>query len=658
MTDVDLSAISFDADGELIWPMQLLDIEPLTPENFDVEFAKERDVNTGPGPGHQLRDYWTKGKGAAKIAWKTPGDFTRCVANLRSKVKNPQGLCAEYHKRATGMWPGDKRNPGMKKAEGDVIVAAGETEIDDNGEWHGILTIEGEESGDGRMFNERSLDWAELPLPLMYTPANVGEHKGAVMVGRIEHIERRSQNGRMAIWGRGRFDLEDDANGMARQAYGEMKRGMLRGNSVDVDSVKNADVELIFNFDGDDGKEHPPDMAPSMQIFHKGRIRGTTLTQFPAFADATLQLGREPEEEVVAVTASAAVDTPWNAQDMFGALVASAGGKVERDVAQQAFAYVPDGDGPISAHDCRLLHHGMTDEGELGDANLTACAAGIHVLNSKPDMLPATARRVAYRHLSAHIEAAGLVAPELEEAPEGVTAGALISAEDCPPSEWFQDPKLQGVTPLTITADGRIYGHGATWDTCHTGFGNVCRTPPREGTHDYYRLGEVLCKDGSRVACGTITLGTGHASTMGITAANAIEHYDNTGTAVADVVSGEDDHGIWLAGAVRPGVTAQQIRTLMGAKLSGDWRKIQGKLRLVAMLAVNTPGFPIPRLSTGVQNGHQFSLVAAGLVPDQAELDAAREREAVAELKLRLMKEVGRDAASMKAALVASIHGE
>src|SRR4029453_17472242 len=36
-----------------------------------------------------------------------------------------------------------------------------------------------------------------------------------------------------------------------------------------------------------------------------------------------------------------------------------------------------------------------------------------------------------------------------------------------PPRAWFDDPKLPGKTPLTITASGRVYGHLAAWGECH-----------------------------------------------------------------------------------------------------------------------------------------------------------------------------------------------
>ena len=83
--------------------------------------TKERDVNA-PGGGHNLRNYWVRGEGAAKIRWGTDGSFARCVRHLGDKVKNPQGLCAEYHKAATGEWPAEK---GVESSMGEMVEAHG-----------------------------------------------------------------------------------------------------------------------------------------------------------------------------------------------------------------------------------------------------------------------------------------------------------------------------------------------------------------------------------------------------------------------------------------------------------------------------------------------------------------------------------------------------
>lgn len=63
-----------------------------------------------------LRKYWVRGKGAVKIAWGAPGDFRRCVRQLRKYLgKRAEGYCAKRHKEVVGFWPGDKRNTGPKK---------------------------------------------------------------------------------------------------------------------------------------------------------------------------------------------------------------------------------------------------------------------------------------------------------------------------------------------------------------------------------------------------------------------------------------------------------------------------------------------------------------------------------------------------------------
>lgn len=60
----------------------------------------------------KLRRYWTRGEGAAKIGWGRHGDFATCVTHLGKYVHDPEGLCAEYHKAATGEWPGKNAHGG------------------------------------------------------------------------------------------------------------------------------------------------------------------------------------------------------------------------------------------------------------------------------------------------------------------------------------------------------------------------------------------------------------------------------------------------------------------------------------------------------------------------------------------------------------------
>lgn len=183
-----------------------------------------------------------------------------------------------------------------------------------------------------------------------------------------------------------------------------------------------------------------------------------------------------------------------------------------------------------------------------------------------------------------------------------------------PPREWFQNPGLTEPTALHVTDDGRVYGHLAAWGTCHTAFANECLTPPpSNSSYAYFRTGSVST-DSGEVATGRITMDTMHAGRT-LSAAGTITHYENTGAAVADVSAGEDAYGIWLAGAIRPGVSDEQVRALRASPLSGDWRKVKGGLELMAALAVNMPGFPIPRPAALAASGFEVeSLVASGML--------------------------------------------
>jgi len=226
-----------------------------------------------------------------------------------------------------------------------------------------------------------------------------------------------------------------------------------------------------------------------------------------------------------------------------------------------------------------------------------------------------------------------------------LTAAAIPVA---PPVEWFTDPMLDGPTPLTVTDDGQVFGHLAVWGTCHTGFQGACVTPPFEESMPYFATGELVCGDGSRVAVGSITLGTGHADgTLSPTA--AVSHYDHTGTAVAHVAVGADLTGIWMAGALDPACTPETVRSLRAAKVSGDWRRIAGDLRLIGVLAVNVPGFPVPRTRLSVTDGEQVSLVAAGVT-------SAAGRSPVEVIADHLAVRVGRDYESRAAQLAGRIH--
>lgn len=248
------------------------------------------------------------------------------------------------------------------------------------------------------------------------------------------------------------------------------------------------------------------------------------------------------------------------------------------------------------------------------------------------------------------VEAPELAALEVEVSGEtkAITAGAAGLTPLEPPAEWFGDPELEEPTPLYITEEGRVFGHAACWDVCHIGFSDTCVLAPRSTTsYRHFLLGQVLAEDGELIDVGTITLGTGHAN-IHLNQAKAVEHYDDTGTVAAYVTIGEDEHGIWVAGALSPSLEEERVVELRGAKLSGDWRNVGGNLELVAILAVNVPGFPVPRVLVASLDpfdepiSEAVALVSAGVISAEI-LERMRERaelgsdEAEAEAELARM---------------------
>jgi len=203
--------------------------------------------------------------------------------------------------------------------------------------------------------------------------------------------------------------------------------------------------------------------------------------------------------------------------------------------------------------------------------------------------------------------------------PLGGGSAIVAAAAPLPPAAWFDDPKLEGPTAATVTEDGRVFGHLATWGTCHVTFPGQCITPPRSPSgYAYFLVHSTRALGASGqvvevpVGYGTLSRDSagGHAAVT-MSATEAARHYDNTCTAVYEINVGEDDHGIWFAGRLMPGLDEFTEHKARGVAFSGDWRPIRGRRELVAALGVNTPGFPVPRVR--VVGGQPAALVAAGV---------------------------------------------
>jgi hypothetical protein len=200
---------------------------------------------------------------------------------------------------------------------------------------------------------------------------------------------------------------------------------------------------------------------------------------------------------------------------------------------------------------------------------------------------------------------------EIELGTEQTDALVASPAPVNPPRSWFETAEPPGKMPLTITEDGRVYGHLATWDSCHVSFLPQCVPPPKSSSnYAYFHVCEIDSEDGGELTVGKLMFSPdngGHADRR-LSASKASAHYDKTGMAAAYLRVTDGQHGIWAAGALNPDLTDKQ-RQQMRRELrlnppSGDWRPINGQYELICGLAVAVPGFPVPRAV--------MSLVAAG----------------------------------------------
>lgn len=217
-----------------------------------------------------------------------------------------------------------------------------------------------------------------------------------------------------------------------------------------------------------------------------------------------------------------------------------------------------------------------------------------------------------------------------------------------PPAEWFADPGLSELTPLTITKEGRVYGHLADWDGCHTGFQGVCVPPFRSySDYGYFNVGEIETAEGDLVPCGKLMFcmaGNGHAPVdEGMGYDEVQRHYDKATNVGAFVRAGSDRHGTWLAGSLRSGLNDLEIQHLRTHPPSGDWRPIKdGPSDLVAAFSVPIPGFPIARQGRALvaSAGGEISAIITGPLVIQ-EMGARARKRKKAMLSLRLTEALG-----------------
>lgn len=208
---------------------------------------------------------------------------------------------------------------------------------------------------------------------------------------------------------------------------------------------------------------------------------------------------------------------------------------------------------------------------------------------------------------ASEVEMVASAAPEVvepETLPALTAAAYVLTIPDVPPAEWFAEPNdvdIKGA--LTVTDEGRVYGYLAPAGVDHRSFAKSVRVPMGNVDYSLFMGRETIVAGGGRVVTGALTMDCGHASTGHRDPSAALDHYDNACSIVATVSIGENAKGVWVAGALVPGVDPNQIVRMMACQLSGDWRphrQRNGWREFAGALLVPVPGFAMTRTEASV----------------------------------------------------------
>lgn len=505
-------------------------------------------------------------------------------------------------------------------------------------------------------------------------------HDGKVSVGRIDRVW--VDDG--MLWGEGVFDMADET-GTAQSVARKVRDGFAGTVSIDQTDLVDATFEYAY-FDRDDNPVTPPaDLEELEEALMSGDIRelllisdwrlgGATLVQDPAFAT-----GRDGKSaafiEIVepgVLTAAATGDLTlplaprereWDGDAALGRLQ-----EAER-LNDGTFWREADADPDSTVQaDYRLPFADVID-GELMAVPqaiftvagvLQGAMGGVDLPEEDQDQIRS---RVAdyYERMAVEFDDDDIIPPwERDERASAAPAHALAASGQAtwaervaaavpanPPSAWFSDPQMTGLSKVRITDEGRVYGHICDWKQAHIGFSGEQVYPPRStdgGAYARFHRSPIRTAEGTRINTGPLTT-AGHAeTTAGVTMSAAMAHYDDPRFVLANVVCGEDQFGIWVSGALRPGVEAWQVAFGDTYEFSGDWRRGH----LVAACTVSVGGFFVPSddsvqalaASAGVTpqvaryrsvqaDGETVALVSAGVL---APSKAATSREASARI--------------------------
>lgn len=538
-----------------------------------------------------------------------------------------------------------------------------------------LLAPIGASTGDGRRFADGGISLAETPFPFTWVRASEGGHDGAVVVGAVQsaHVGTVAEAvnngwigqeqvagmnpGASGVWATGELFDNVDRETMPRlaedvaEAMHLIEAGTL-GPSVDLDSFEGVPViagsdtpltEALYS-----AHFEATGQEPKLELLiTSGRVRAATLVPIPAFAETSRPLELMAETLTASVTGSTSLPVADTTREWDGPAAArrvfahfTDGDTVDTAGIAKAFLYRDPNADPATQAAYKLGYADIVD-GALTiiprGVAATAGGRGVDATTGIPDAEKARIRSKVCslygKVRSAHEDWPECPFTRNESASDTAALVASVATVERVSAAAFDGHNLTGPTPITYdTETGRVYGHIATWRTCHVGYSDVCVTAPKsqDGYASFNRF-PVETADGV-IWAGRLTAGGRHAG-LSLSASAAIAHHDDK-VVVAYVRAYEDEYGIAIAGMMQPDLDEATMAVFARRKVSGDWRETSAGLSLVEVLALSPgprahsePGFPVETFS---RSGRQVALVASlSPEPEGTEVEPLTQQETV-----------------------------
>lgn len=665
----------------------------LTPAQVAAIVAELVAVSRMP-PAFQA--YWSHGAGAAKIRWGTSGDFKRCERALARYIKNAAqipGACNSLHKLATGVYPGQEASAEPEAVAADTEEGADmpcpcENLTDDQldaaakalaaapppfppkdkkgAPANAPADTSDDSAGDCPCADDH--DVADEDCPCRDTsgtdaPAEPDAVDGAPDAPTgdepADPAGAPDQPDQSDVDDAGEEDALEDARTGAMVALVPAEADA-QTLAVDGDGAIPADelhMTLLFLGDGaqwldgdtptsagqdvlDLAQRVAQDVGPYTgqvwQIGATGEDTPTGGTAMYLIGDDTGRLAELHAGLVMAGNGSFPDQhSPWVAHvsTRYGNAatdgMAAMGSQVTFDRLRVVFAGQAT-DFPLTGDDS-LDDVGDDTEApaEPSETDVAASTATARTDPSPTASIAADAGQEGPPHVAL---AAAVVADQ-------IVARAAESAPQTPPGEWFRPVQVDGPTPPTVTAEGRVWGHigqAVNEDGSlryHVGFpGENVPIPPTRTNYGAFHRDQVVTAEGDTADVGYLYTGCHHSPTgPDATLDSAREHLESAcmRTAVGRVY--DDQYGPMFVGSVVPGASAGNVAQLW--KLSGEW--FTAPLELHAAVGVEDAGFPVEGTGDEVRTADAAPPLAAGAHqveanPVAAIQDYQRRRTAVA----------------------------